>query len=123
MEALKRLFFGELPLVIARSFRDEPDAWRDADAGNPCFDETYKATHRNGATVWLANRSYGVTVRVPGCAPWGDVTALSAFGLSPGHHLIWHHAKRWLRTHGRGRSRRRNPATVFAQTSPASEAA
>jgi hypothetical protein len=98
--SLAELFFGRLPVAVATSLRDEPEAWRDSHDDNPFADRAYRLVHRNGTELWVGNRAYGIQVNVPGCRKWGDVTVLSSIALSPGHHLIWRAASRWLVSHG-----------------------
>ena len=102
LEACKRVFFGETPLLIARSLRDEPAAW--IHDSSEWRREPYKLHHRGGVALWIANGSYGMQVRVgdrlSGEAQWGGVTMISTFGLSPGHHLLRRAADKWLLFYG-----------------------
>jgi hypothetical protein len=95
---LARLFFGDVPLAVARSLRAEPDAWtRDSDRYRH-LGKTYRLIHAEGVEVWVSNGSWGVDVQAARAKKWGDVTILSLLRLSPGHWLIWCAAKAWMRS-------------------------
>lgn len=91
----REIFFGVVPLAVARSLRDEPEAW--SCRPNGLDGEAYEMFHRSGLGLWVANRTYGMRVSMPGAKDWGGVTILSAFYLSPGHHLLRRAANTWLR--------------------------
>lgn len=89
IEFLKRLFFGDIPLKIYRSMRDEPDTWTLSLTGAYLL-------HPKRVSVWIANKVSGVHVEKNGAEVWGGVTMFSVFRLSPGHHLIWAAASKIL---------------------------
>ncbi len=82
--SLKEFFFGKIPLLVAKSLREEPGRWKSDDT----FDTTYFLTRDDGMEVWVANSVYGIDVTAPSGRTWGGVTGWSSFGLSPGHWLI-----------------------------------
>lgn len=99
---LSRLFFGRVPVEVARSLKREPEAWSADTERNPYLSLNYQLEHRSGLTLWIANSAYGQQVVPPGgvCygpGHWGGVTVLSSIGLSPGHWLLWAAARRWAR--------------------------
>lgn len=85
---LARLLFGEVPCVLAKSLRDRPDQWR---ATN------FELVHATGLEVWTANSVYGCSVNKGNRTLWGGVSALSTFGLSPGHWYLKLAADGWVR--------------------------
>lgn len=88
--ALKVMFFGETPVVIAEDLRRNPLDWRPSTERNPLLLRAYRLERRGSAlNVWIASSWWGVTVYSRGAALWGGVTVLSTFGLSPGHWLLW----------------------------------
>lgn len=99
IELAKRLFFGAIPLATARSIRREPAKWTPYDIGG----RVYTITHEANVEVWTANHAFGLHVKRGG-VKWGDVTIFSAFGLSPGHWLVWSAARWWIKNHTSGMS-------------------
>ena len=82
--SLKEFFFGKIPLLVAKSLREEPGRWKSDDT----FPTTYVLHRDDGMTVWVANSVYGIEVTARSGRSWGGVTGWSSFGLSPGHWLI-----------------------------------
>lgn len=90
---INRAFFGEIPLRVARSLREEPTRWSHDGLR---MSQVYELRHDSGLILWVANGTYGMRVENKN-ARWGGVTGLSSFGLSPGHHLLRRAADKWLR--------------------------
>lgn len=96
---LKELFFGPIPVEVARSLREEAANWT---SDTERMGSPFVLAHKSGLELWVANSAYGMEVRTewPRCRTlWGGVGLLSCIGLSPGHHYLRHAANRWIREH------------------------
>lgn len=119
---LARLFFGDVPLAVSASLRDDGSSWTEGGGAFDRFGRPFKLRHRSGLTLWIANRAFGMTVTPTGGRKWGSVTLLSAFGLSPGHWLLRRSADRWLVKNGYRKSQHVRPRSSIMADLKATEA-
>lgn len=113
----KEAFFGHIPVAVAKSLREDAGSWT---SDTERMGSPYQLTHSSGVIVWVANCTFGMEVFADEHRlrkAWGGVSALSVFGLSPGHHFLRHAANRWLREHDVGGARVR-VASLLATSQP-----
>jgi hypothetical protein len=84
------MFTPKIVLDVIDRLDSHPDEWRLV---------LSRIVHRDGCSVWIGNRTYGMDISIGDHVEWGNVTFLSTFGLSVPHHRLRRAADRWLARH------------------------
>lgn len=99
--ALVRWYVGEVPYVVAKSIRENPQDWSKSD--------NFRMMHKSQVEIWIANRDYGIEV-----TEYENNRRRKIYGdygqdsTSRGKSHIWAAASTWLKERQDNDKRMRN---------------